>query len=112
MNDLTCSLSLREKAGVRVPRTLMGVALAFAFNAAAAATLTLGVLQRANDERLAPERVAFAYPGQPGGPAAEAVDVAIKESQFELDAAKLRVVIEVRTARGAEDAKAQLQQLA
>ena len=77
-----------------------------------AATLTLGVLQRADDERLDARRVELAYPAQPGGSLSQAVEVAVKESQFELDAAKLQVKVDVRSARSADDAKAQLQQLA
>ncbi|MCD6077925.1 MAG: hypothetical protein K0R89_1863, partial [Ramlibacter sp.] len=106
---LTPALSRRERGQVR--RALAGAALVLAFNAPAA-TLTLGVMQRADDERLAPQRVALAYPGQPGGPATEAVEMAVKESQFELDAAKLRVVIDVRAAHNADEAKTMLQQLA
>lgn len=83
-------------------------ALAFG---ASAATLTLGVMQRADDERLAPRRVALAYPGHPGGPVREAVGMAVSESQFQLDAAALRVLIDVRAARSAEEASAQLRQL-
>jgi len=85
--------------------------LTLAFNASAA-TLTLGVVQRADDERLVPQRVALAYPGQPGGPLHPAVEMAVKESQFELDAAKLRVLVDVRPARSADEARAMLQQLA
>jgi ABC transporter substrate binding protein (PQQ-dependent alcohol dehydrogenase system) len=107
--SLNFSLSLRERGQMR--RALVGGAFAIAFNAAAA-TLTLGVVQRADDERLAPQRVAYAYPGQPGGPVAEAVDVAVKESRFEADAARLLVKIEVRAARTADEAKLLLQQLA
>jgi ABC transporter substrate binding protein (PQQ-dependent alcohol dehydrogenase system) len=91
--------------------------LTFALLAAAAlhvdaATLTLGVLQRADDERLDPKRVELSYPGQPGGPLTQAVDVAVKESQFELDAAKLQVKVDARSARSADEAKSMLQQLA
>ena len=86
--------------------------LLFAAGHAGAATLLLGVLQRADDDRLDAKRVELAYPGQPGGPLAQAVDVAVKESAFELDAAKLQVKIDVRSARSADDAKVQLQQLA
>jgi hypothetical protein len=72
-------------------RTALAVAaLALAFNASAA-TLTLGVVQRADDERLVPQRVALAYPGQLGGPLHAAVEMAVSESRFELDAAMLRV---------------------
>ncbi|HMC16358.1 MAG TPA: branched-chain amino acid ABC transporter substrate-binding protein [Albitalea sp.] len=85
--------------------------LFIAFNASAA-TLSLGVIERADDERLAPARVELAYPGQPGGPIHHAVEMAVKEAQFELDAAKLRVTIELRSARSADDAKSLLQQLA
>ncbi len=79
---------------------------------AGAAVLTLGVLQRADDERLDPKRVEWAYPGQPGGSLAQAVETAARESQFELDAARLQVKVETRSARDADDAKAQLAQLA
>jgi ABC transporter substrate binding protein (PQQ-dependent alcohol dehydrogenase system) len=87
------------------------VALALALSASAA-TLTLGVVQRADDERLEARRVALAYPGHPGGSLLPAVEMAVNESRFELDAAKLRVVVEARTARSADDSKALLQQLA
>ena len=79
---------------------------------ARAATLTIGVLQRDDDDRLDPKRVELAYPGQPGGPLVQAVELAVKESQFQLDLAKLQVKVEVRGARGPDDAKAQLLQLA
>ena len=79
---------------------------------AGAAALTLGVLQRDGDERLDPKRVELAYLGHPGGSLAPAVELAARESQFELDAAKLQVKVEVRSARSADDAKAQLAALA
>ncbi len=79
---------------------------------AGAATLLVGVLQRSDDERLDAKRVELAYPTQPGGPLVQAVEVAVKESAFELDAAKLQVKVDVRSARSADDAKLQLQQLA
>ena len=104
---LYCSLSRRERG----QHALACVALALAFNASAA-TLTLGVVHRADDERLAPARVALAYPGQPGGPVQPAVEMAVDETRFELDAAKLRVSVDVRAARSADEAKALLQQLA
>jgi len=79
---------------------------------ASAAVLTLGVLQREDDERLDAKRVELAYPGQPGGPLTQAVEMAVKESSFELDAARLQVKLEVRSAKSADDAKALLAQLA
>ena len=79
---------------------------------AGAAGLTLGVLQREGDERLDPKRVELGYLGHPGGSLAPAVELAARESQFELDAAKLQVKVEVRSARSADDAKAQLAALA
>ena len=86
--------------------------LLFSAGQAGAATLLIGVLQRADDERLDPKRVELAYPTQPGGSLAQAVEVAVKESAFELDAAKLPVKVDLRSARSADDAKLQLQQLA
>lgn len=93
-------------------KTLVCLATLMLAFQAAAASLTLGVLQREDDERLEPKRVELAYPGQPGGPLAQAVDMGVKESQFELDAARLQVRIDVRSARSAADARGLLQQLA
>jgi len=77
---------------------------------AAGASLTIGVLQRADDERLDPRRVALAYPFQPGGTLMAAVAMALKESQFQLDAARLRVNIEAREVHSADEARSGLQQ--
>lgn len=96
---------------IEARRVLAGALVSMALQAGAA-NLTLGVLQREDDERLDPKRVELAYPGHPGGPLAQAVEMAARESQFELDAAKLQVKIEVRSARSADDARTQLQQLA
>ncbi len=94
------------------PAALLLTALVLiASMSAQAATLVVGVLQRADDERLDAKRVELAYPFQPGGPLTQAVEMAVKESAFELDVAKLQVKLEVRSARSAEDAKAMLQQL-
>src|SRR4051812_13527260 len=96
----------------RLRLTLAGPAiLAWALEASAA-TLTVGVLERGADDRLAPARVELAYPGQPGGAIRAAVEMAVDESRFELDAAKLNVRLDVRSARSAGDARAMLQQLA
>jgi ABC transporter substrate binding protein (PQQ-dependent alcohol dehydrogenase system) len=70
------------------------------------------LVQRGDDERLEPRRVEQAYPGQPGGTLEAAVNLAVDESRFELDAAKLTVKVDVKTARDAADAKAQVAALA
>lgn len=108
MTERPFSLSRWERAGVRAAAA---AALSLALSATAA-TLTIGVLQRADDERLAPARVELAYPGHPGGPIREAVEVAVKEGRFELEAAKLSVNIALREAHSADEAKAMLHQLA
>jgi len=91
------------------------VALALGFAAlplqSAAATFTIGVLSRADDERLDPHRTELAYLGHPGGPLSQSVEVAIKESQFELDAANLQVKIEAAQARDATEAQSVMQRL-
>jgi ABC transporter substrate binding protein (PQQ-dependent alcohol dehydrogenase system) len=76
-----------------------------------AATLTIGVLARADDERLDARRVELGYLGQPGGPPAQAVEVAVKESQFELDAANLKITIDAAAAHDANEARTQMQRL-
>jgi len=91
-------------------RVLVGLAASLAAAGASAATLALGVLQRADDERRDPQRVALAYPFQPGGPVLQAVALAIEESRFELDAATLRIKIESREARSVEEVRSTLQQ--
>ena len=93
--------------------TRLAVAALLALGGASvmAATLTLGIVQRADDDRLEPARVALAYPGQPGGRARDAVDMAIQESRFELEAAGLQVVVSVRAAGSADDAAAQSRRL-
>lgn len=89
----------------------LAAALALAAQCAAAATLTIGVVGRADDERLEPRRVELAYLGHPGGPIVQAVKVAIDESAFELEAAGLKVDIAAADAKDAADARAQLARL-
>jgi len=100
------------RAQLRSAAWLLLPLLLFTAGHAGAATLLIGVLQRADDERLDAKQVELAYPTQPGGPLAQAVEVAVKESAFELDAAKLQVKVDLRSARSADDARLQLQQLA
>jgi ABC transporter substrate binding protein (PQQ-dependent alcohol dehydrogenase system) len=76
-----------------------------------AATLTLGLLVRADDERLAPQRIELSYSGHPGGPVQQAVEVALKESTFELGAAKLDVKLETVEVRTPAEARAAAQRL-
>jgi ABC transporter substrate binding protein (PQQ-dependent alcohol dehydrogenase system) len=94
-----------------IARCAAAFALAALAFGASAATLTLGIVQRADDERLDARRVALAYPGHPGGPLHEAVTLAVSESRFELDHAGLQVRLELRDVRSAEEAGAQLRQL-
>ncbi|WP_077001940.1 ABC transporter substrate-binding protein [Variovorax sp. KK3] len=89
----------------------VGLLLVALAGSPSAATLTIGIVQRAEDDRLEPARVALAYPGQPGGRARDAVDLAIEETQFELDAAGLQVAVSVRDATSADDAVTQMRQL-
>jgi ABC transporter substrate binding protein (PQQ-dependent alcohol dehydrogenase system) len=97
---------MRRFAAAIVALTLWLVALP-----ATAATITIGVLGRADDERLDPRRVELGYLGHPGGPLTQAVDVAIKESQFELEAAGLQVKVDAVNARDANDARMLMQRL-
>jgi ABC transporter substrate binding protein (PQQ-dependent alcohol dehydrogenase system) len=64
------------------------------------------LIVRADDSRLARDRVERAYFGHPGGPANDAVQMAIKDSAFELDAAALSIQVEtvaVATATAARE---------
>lgn len=79
--------------------------------AAEAATLRVALLQRDDDERLEPRRVELAYPGHPGGTLDAAIEMALQETRFELDAAKLQVTVEIANARSADEVKTRLQSL-
>ena len=95
----------------RLAAWLVALALGLAALPLNAAILTIGVIARADDERLDPRRVELGYLGQPGGPLTQSVEVAIKESQFELDAAGLQVKVDAVNARDATDAATLLQRL-
>jgi len=88
-------------------RWLIAPALALLALASQAATLRIGVVQRDDDERLDARRVELAYPGHPGGAIEQAVTMAVGETQFELDAAKLQVKVDVVAVRSADDVKVQ-----
>ncbi|WP_119154532.1 ABC transporter substrate-binding protein [Caldimonas tepidiphila] len=96
------------------PRTPLRCAAAFVLAAcgtAQAAPLTIGLLVRADDERLASPRAELAYPGHPTGPAQQGVEVALREAQFELEAAKLQPKLEVIEVRTPDEARAAAQKL-
>lgn len=93
-------------------RYAAAAALAAAATAASSAPLVVGVLTRADDERLEPRRLELAYLGQPGGALRAGVDLAVADSRFELDAAGLEPRIEAVEVRSADDARAQAARLA
>lgn len=121
MNDrllkpFTAEKSLKSlRASPRPPRLrsecILAAVVLLCAGAAQAATVTLGLLVRADDERLASSRLDLAYPGHPGGPVQQAVEVALKETRFELEAAKLDVKLETVEVRSAAEAKAAAQKL-
>ena len=92
-------------------RFTAGLLLCCAAALAQAAPLLIGVISRADDERLEPKRVELGYFGQPGGALRSGVDVAIAETQFELDAAKLQVRVEAVEVASADEARAQATRL-
>ena len=92
-------------------RFTAGLLLCCAAALAQAAPLLIGVISRADDERLEAKRVELGYFGQPGGALRSGVDVAIAETQFELDAAKLQVRVEAVEVASADEARAQATRL-
>ncbi|MFO1220412.1 MAG: branched-chain amino acid ABC transporter substrate-binding protein [Burkholderiaceae bacterium] len=83
--------------------------LALAAAPAQALTHQVTLLVRADDARLARDRVERAYLGHPGGPAGDALAVALDDAQFELDAAGTALAVqrvEVADAAAARDAAA------
>ena len=92
-------------------RALLGLLLVSSCALAGAAPLLIGVLARADDERLEPKRLELGYFGQPGGPLRAGVDLALAESRFELDAARLQARVEAVVVRSADEARAQAARL-
>jgi ABC transporter substrate binding protein (PQQ-dependent alcohol dehydrogenase system) len=81
-------------------------ALAGAALAAEAATLKATLLVPADDTRLERSRAERAYLGHPTGPAREAIQVALDEGQFELDAAGAGVALDTKDVGDLAAAKA------
>lgn len=92
-------------------RATVALALALAFGAVQAAPFVIGLITRANDDRLDGPRVGLAYLGHPTGPAQQAVEVALGEAQFDLDAANLQAKLEMVAVRSLEEARAAAQKL-
>jgi ABC transporter substrate binding protein (PQQ-dependent alcohol dehydrogenase system) len=72
---------------------------------ALAATLKATLLVPADDPRLERTRVERAYLGHPGGPASDGVQMALDESQFELDAAQAGVAVSTQAAASLDAAR-------
>lgn len=75
----------------------------------AAATLKATLLFPADDARLERTRVERAYLGHPTGPAADGVQMALADGQFELDAAGAKVALESKPVGGLDAARAAAQ---
>ena len=101
----------RTAARPAAVRRAFAALLLFCASSAQAATLLIGVISRADDDRLDPKHVELAYPGQPGGALRAGVDVALGESQFELDVAKLVPKVEAVEVKSADEARAQAARL-
>ncbi len=75
-------------------RCIAAAALALVSLSGTAATFRAVLLVAVDDPRLARERLERAVPGQPTGPAADALKVALKEGAVELDAAGAKLELE------------------
>ena len=73
---------------------------------AAAATLKATLIGPANDTRLERARLERAYLGHPGGPAGDALQVALDEGKFELEAASAAIVLATAPAATLDAARA------
>jgi ABC transporter substrate binding protein (PQQ-dependent alcohol dehydrogenase system) len=85
---------------------LLALVLMLAAFAAQAATLKATLLTRADDARLARDRTERAYFGQPGGPPADGVQVALDEGKFELESAGASVALAQDSATDLANARA------
>ncbi len=89
--------------------SMLVLAAAWMAQVALAAPVKFTLLLRQDDPRLERARVERAYFGQPGGPASDGLQLALKEAQLELDSAGASVVLEVvpvGSAQAARDAAA------
>lgn len=87
-------------------RTVLSGLLAMAGATAPAATLKATLLVPADDPRLERTRVEHAYLGHPGGPAEQALQLALEDGRFELDAAGAEVALATQSAATLEAARA------
>lgn len=78
-------------------------------SAAQALTWKITLLDQANNPQLERSRLERAYLGHPGGPAGDAVLLALDESEYELGAAKVDVRLEIVPVAGPEEARAAAQ---
>lgn len=90
-------------------RSVLLLAALIAAGPALAATLKATLLFPADDARLERTRVERAYLGHPTGPAADGVQMALEDGQFELDAAGAKVALESKAVAGLDAARAAAQ---
>ncbi|MBI3157351.1 MAG: branched-chain amino acid ABC transporter substrate-binding protein, partial [Burkholderiales bacterium] len=99
-----------KRAAVPLATALGAIALnvlaALAAPGAAAAEFKLVLLARADDPRLERARVERAAPGHPQGPAADAVQMALRDSARALEAAKAALALQIVEVADAEAARA------
>ena len=94
-------------------RAALGVVLWLALLAtggASAATFKAVLIARDADARLERSRLERAYPGHPGGPAADGLALALNESRVQLDAASTQWTLSTVAAAHADAARAAAQQ--
>jgi ABC transporter substrate binding protein (PQQ-dependent alcohol dehydrogenase system) len=94
------------KSAARLSAALLSAALA---GPAAAATFKVTLLMPADDPRLERSRLERAALGHPGGPAVEALQVALKEGAVELDAAGAKIELDAVEVADAAAARAAAQ---
>ena len=90
---------------MRLTPVLAGSLLLLVCAAAQAAVWNVTLIERADDTRLDRARLERAYLGHPGGSAADALAVAVDESQFELEANKSSVKLKIEAAPSPEAAR-------
>jgi ABC transporter substrate binding protein (PQQ-dependent alcohol dehydrogenase system) len=73
--------------------------------AAHAADWRVTLIEQANSPQLDRTRLERAYLGHPGGSAADGVSVAVDEAQFELEAAKARIMLKTEAVAGMAEAR-------
>jgi ABC transporter substrate binding protein (PQQ-dependent alcohol dehydrogenase system) len=108
MGTMALFRSMSNGWGKLAERAALAYLCVFSFSAHAV-DWRVTLIEQANSPQLDRTRLERAYLGHPGGSAADGISVAVDEAQFELDAAKARIVLKTEAVAAMAEARAAAQ---